>query len=81
MEYTDDNMILLAQDMICRMEVQDLLNDAFNSLLEVNKISPLHLQNDSNLYGTQHTKYKGPFMELVDYFKVVIVEEGEKQIA
>ena len=64
MEYTDDNMILLAQDMICRMEVQDL-----------------HFQNDSNLYGTQHTKYKGPFMELVDYFKEVIVEEGEKQIA
>ena len=81
MEYTDDNMILLAQDMICRMEVQDLLNDAFNSLLEVYRISPLHFQNDSNLYGTQHTKYKGPFMELVDYFKEVIVEEGEKQIA
>ena len=81
MEYTEETIIALAQEMICRMEVQDLLNDAFNSLVEIYRVSPLHFQNDSQLYSTKHTKYRGPFMELVDYFKEVIVEEGEKQIA
>ena len=81
MDYTDENMLTVAQEMICRMEVQDLLNDSFNSLVEIYRVSPLHFQNDSQLYSTKHTKYRGPFMELVDYFKEVIVEEGEKQIA
>ena len=77
MEYTDDNMILLAQDMICRMEVQDLLNDAFNSLVEVYRVSALLFQSDSNLYATNQGRYKGPFMDLVDYFKDTIINEGE----
>ena len=78
MEYTEKNMVALAQEMICRMEVQDLLSDAFNSLVEVYRVSPLHFQNDSNLYRNNHTRYKGPFMELVDYFKEVIIDEGEE---
>ena len=77
MEYTRENMITLAQEMICRMEVQDLLNDAFNSLVEIYRVSPLHFQNDSHLYNTKHSRYKGPFMELVNYFKEVIIDEGE----
>ena len=59
------------------MEVQDLLSDAFNSLVEVYSVSPLHFQNDSHLYNTKHSRYKGPFMELVNYFKEVIIDEGE----
>ena len=81
MEYTEENMVTLAQEMICRMEVQDLLSDAFNSLVEVYRVSPLHFQNDSALYTTNHSKYKGPFMDLIDYFKDVIVEEGVEQNA
>ena len=82
MDYTEENMVTLAQEMICRMEVQDLLSDAFNSLVEVYRVSPLHFQNDSNLYNTNHTRYKGPFMDLVDYFKETIVEdEGVEQYA
>ena len=82
MDYTEENMVTLAQEMICRMEVQDLLSDAFNSLVEVYRVSPLHFQNDSILYGTNHTRYKGPFMDLVDYFKETIVEdEGVEQYA
>ena len=77
MEYTRENMITLAQEMICRMEVQDLLSDAFNSLVEVYSVSPLHFQNDSHLYNTKHSRYKGPFMELVNYLKEVIIDEGE----
>ena len=82
MDYTEENMVTLAQEMICRMEVQDLLSDAFNSLVEVYRVSPLHFQNDSSLYGTNYTRYKGPFMDLVDYFKETIVEdEGVEQYA
>ena len=82
MEYTEENMIALAQDMICRMEVQHLLNDAFNSLVEVYRVSPLHFQNDSVLYATSQSKYRGPFMDLIDYFKdVIIEEEGVEQYA
>ena len=77
MEYTRENIITLAQEMICRLEVQDLLSDAFNSLVEVYSVSPLHFQNDSHLYNTKHSRYKGPFMELVNYFKEVIIDEGE----
>ena len=81
MQYTEQNMLTLAQDMICRMEVQDLLNDAFNSLVEVYRVSPLHFQNDVALYATNQSKYTGPFMDLIDYFKDVIVEEGVEQYA
>ena len=81
MEYTEETIIALAQEMICRMEVQDLLNDAFASLVEVYRVSPLHFQNDSFLYETDQGRYRGPFMELIDYFKDTIVEEGEEQIA
>ena len=82
MEYTEENMSKLAQELICRMEVQDLLNDAFKSLLEVYRVSPLHFQNDSYLYSTNLTRYKGPFMDLIDYFKETIVEdEGVEQYA
>lgn len=77
MEYTEENMVTLAQEMICRMEVQDLLSDAFNSLVEVYRVSPLHFQNDTHLYNTNNSRYKGPFMELVDYFKDTITNEGE----
>lgn len=77
MDYTEENMVTLAQEMICRMEVQDLLSDAFNSLVEVYRVSPLHFQSDSNLYATNQGRYKGPFMDLVDYFKDTIINEGE----
>ena len=82
MDYTEENMVTLAQEMICRMEVQDLLSDAFNSLVEVYRVSPLHFQNDSHLYSTNNLRYKGPFMDLVDYFKDTIIEdEGVEQYA
>ena len=35
MEYTEDNIALVAEAMIRRMEVQDLLSDAFRSLTEI----------------------------------------------
>ena len=81
MDHTIENLELVAEAMIRRMEVQDLLNDAFASLVEVYRVSPLHFQNDSFLYETDQGRYRGPFMELIDYFKDTIVEEGEKQIA
>ena len=40
-------------------------------------VSPLHFQSDSNLYATNQGRYKGPFMDLVDYFKDTIINEGE----
>ena len=76
MEYTEDNIELVAEAMIRRMEVQDLLSDAFRSLTEIYRVSQLHFTNDAALYETNHSKYKGPFMELIDYFKDAIVEEG-----
>ena len=81
MDYTEENIELVAEAMIRRMEVQDLLRDAFISLAEVYRVSPSHFINDSSLYLTNHSKYKGPFMELIDYFKETIIEEGEEQVA
>jgi len=81
MEYTEDNIELVAEAMIRRMEVQDLLGDAFKSLTEIYRVSPGHFINDSILYETNHSKYKGPFMELIDYFKDTIVDEGVEQNA
>ena len=77
MEHTKENMELVAEAMIRRMEVQDLLSDAFKSLIEIYRVSPLHFTNDSYLYDTKHSKVKGPFMELIDYFKETIISEGE----
>ena len=81
MEYTEDNIELVAEAMIRRMEVQDLLSDAFNSLVEIYRVSPEHFINDSIMYETNDVKYKGPFMELIDYFKDVIIDEGVEQNA
>ena len=81
MEYTEENMSKLAQELICRMEVQDLLSDAFKSLTEIYRVSPGHFINDSALYETNHSRYKGPFMELIDYFKDTVIDEGVKQSA
>lgn len=79
MEYTEENLALVAEAMIRRMEVQDLLSDAFSSLIEVYRVSQLHFINDSLLYETKQSKYKGPFMELIDYFKDTIIDEGVEQ--
>ena len=79
MEYTEENLALVAEAMIRRMEVQDLLSDAFSSLIEVYRVSQLHFINDSLLYETKQSKYKGPFMELIDYFKDTIINEGVEQ--
>jgi len=78
-EYTEENLALVAEAMIRRMEVQDLLSDAFSSLIEVYRVSQLHFINDSLLYETKQSKYKGPFMELIDYFKDTIIDEGVEQ--
>ena len=79
MEYTEENLALVAEVMIRRMEVQDLLSDAFSSLIEVYRVSQLHFINDSILYETKQSKYKGPFMELIDYFKDTIIDKGVEQ--
>ena len=81
MDYTEENIELVAEAMIRRMEVQDLLSDAFKSLTEIYRVSPLHFINDSALYKTNQSKYKGPFMELIDYFKDTIIDEGVEQSA
>jgi hypothetical protein len=81
MEYTEDNIELVAEAMIRRMEVQDLLSDAFNSLVEIYRVSPEHFISDSITYETDDVKYIGPFMGLIDYFKDVIIDEGVEQNA
>ena len=81
MDYTEENIQRVAEAMIRRMEVQDLLSDAFKSLTEIYRVSPGHFINDSALYETNHSRYKGPFMELIDYFKDTVIDEGVKQSA